>query len=142
MPRVPTWREVAEFCLRNGYETDERSHHTYYTREPIAGFISQTYLSRGAGNARVPTPQWSRVWRDQLRLKSESDFWQGLNGEVYHYDLPPTPYAPEPMRPHLARFLHDTLYYTDEQIASISPEEAQRMLDAYYSRPPPEKTET
>lgn len=77
MPRVPTWREVADFCGRNGYERDERSHHTYYTREPVTGFISQTYLSRGAGNTR---------------------------------------------------------YYTEEQIAAASPEEAQRRLDDYFSR--------
>ncbi len=138
MTRVPTWREVADFCQRNGYERDERSHHTYYTREPIPGFISQTYLSRSAGNARVPTPLWSQVWRDQLHLRSEDDFWEGLGGEEYAYDLPPTPHAPEPMKPYLTRFLHDTLHYTDAQIAGISPEEAQQLLDTYYSRPPPE----
>ena len=138
MPRIPTWREVADFCRRNGYERDERNHHTYYTREPTAGFISQTYLSRGAGNARVPTPLWPRVWRDQLRLASEDDFWKGLDDEEYRYDLPPTPSVPDPMPPYLARFLRDTLHYTDEQIAAISPEDAQRMLDAHYSRPPPD----
>lgn len=136
MPRIPTWREVAEFCARNGYERDERSHHTYYTREPVAGFISQTYLSRGAGNARVPTPLWPRIWRDQLRLANEDDFWKGLAGEEYRYDLPPTPNTPEPMPPYLARFLRDTLHYTDEQIEATSPGEAQRMLDGHYSRPP------
>lgn len=139
MPRVPTWREVSEFCQRSGYEKDERSHHTYYTREPVAGFISQTYISRGAGNKRVPTPQWSQVWRDQLRLSSEDDFWSGLDGEEYHYDLPPVPRAPEPMKPYLTHFLRDTLHYTDEQIAGISAEEAQRLLDLHYSRPSPDQ---
>lgn len=137
MPRVPTWHEVTDFCRRNGYDQDERSHHTYYTREPVAGFVSQTYISRGAGNARVPSPLWSRVWRDQLRLASEDDFWKGVDGADYHYNLPPAPQAPEPMPPYLARFLRDTLHYTEEQIAATSPEEAQRLLDDYYSRPPP-----
>ncbi len=137
MPRVPTWREVADFCGRNGYERDERSHHTYYTREPVTGFISQTYLSRGAGKTRVPTPLWPRVWRNQLRLASENDFWKGLDGEKYRYDLPPTSDVSEPMPPYLVRFLRDTLHYTGEKIAAISPEDAQRMLDAHYSRPPP-----
>lgn len=141
MPRVPTWHEVAQFCQRNGYEKDERSHHTYYTREPVAGFISQTYLSRSAGNTRVPTPQWSQVWRDQLRLRSAEDFWKGLSGEEYQYDLPPIARAPETMKPYLARFLRDTLHYTDAQIAAISTDDAQRMLDAHYSRPPPDHRE-
>jgi hypothetical protein len=135
MPRVPTWREVADFCRRNGYERDERSHHTYYTREPVVGFISQTYISRSAGNARVPMPLWPRVWRDQLRLVSEDDFWKGLDGEEYRYDLPPTPNRPEPMAPYLVRFLRDTLHYTDEQIANTPPGEAQRLLDDHYSHP-------
>jgi hypothetical protein len=139
MPRVPTWREVADFCRRNGYERDERSHHTYYTREPVAGFISQTYISRSAGNARVPTPLWPRVWHDQLRLANEDDFWRGLDGQEYRYDLPPIPNLPEPMPPYLARFLRDTLHYTDEQIANTPPGEAQRMLDDHYSRPPPDR---
>jgi hypothetical protein len=139
MPRVPTWREVADFCRRNGYERDERSHHTYYTREPVAGFISQTYISRSAGNARVPTPLWPRVWHDQLRLANEDDFWRGLDGQEYRYDLPPIPNLPEPMPPYLARFLRDTLHYTDEQIANTPPGEAQRMLDDHYSRPPPDQ---
>lgn len=139
MPRVPTWREVSDFCQRNRYEKDERRHHTYYTREPVPGVVSQTYISRGAGNARVPTPLWSQVWRDQLRLRSETDFWKGLSGEEYAYDLPPTPRAPEPMKPYLTHFLRDMLHYTDEQIANTSPEEAQQMLDTYYSLPPPEQ---
>ena len=71
MARVPTWHEVAAFCGRNGYPQDERTHHTYYTREPMPGFVSQTYISRSAGNTRVPTPLWAQVWRDQLRLRSE-----------------------------------------------------------------------
>ncbi len=136
MPRIPTWREVAEFCQRKGYERDERSHHTYYTHEPVTGFLSQTYLSRGAGNARVPMPQWPLFWRNQLRLASEADFWQGLSGEAYRYDLPPTPAVPKPMQPYLARFLRDTLHYTEEQIAATALDEAQRLLDDYYSRPP------
>jgi hypothetical protein len=139
MPRVPTWRVVAEFCRRNGYERDERSHNTYYTCEPVAGFISQTYISRGVGNARVPTPLWPRVWHDQLRLANEDDFWRGLDGQEYRYDLPPIPNLPEPMPPYLARFLRDTLHYTDEQIANTPPGEAQRMLDDHYSRPPPDQ---
>lgn len=137
MTRVPTWREVADFCRRNGYRQDERRHHTYYTREPTPGFVSQTYISRGTGNKRVPTPQWSQVWRDQLRLASEDDFWRGLAGEGYDYDLPPTPTAPEPMQPYLLRFLRDTLHYPEERIAATSAAEAQQLLDTYYSRPPP-----
>lgn len=140
MPRVPTWREVAEFCQRNGYARDERSHHTYFTREPVAGFVSRTYISRGAGNMRVPTPQWPLVWRDQLRLASEADFWRGLDGAAYRYDLPPTSTTLEPMRPYLARFLRDTLHFTEQQIAATSPDEAQRLLDDYYSHPPPSDT--
>ena len=137
MARVPTWREVAEFCHRHGYAQDERSHHTYYTREPVPGFVSQTYLSRSAGNKRVPSPQWSQVWRDQLRLRSEDDFWKGLDGEEYAYDLPPTSPPSEEMKPYLVRFLRETLHYTDAQIAETASSEAQRLLDVWYSQPLP-----
>ncbi len=138
MARIPTWREVEAFCRRNGYAQDERTHHTYHTREPVPGFVSQAYVSRGAGNKRVPTPLWGQVWRDQLRLRDEDDFWRGLDGEAYAYDLPPAPPAPEPLPPYLVRFLRDTLRYTEAQIAETAPDAAQRLLDDHYSRPPPD----
>ena len=137
MARIPTWREVVDFCRRNGYLQDERSHHTYYTREPIPGFVSQTYVSRSAGNKRVPTPQWPQVWHDQLRLRSEDDFWQGLGGEEYAYDFPPTLSAPALLKPYLLRFLRETLHYSETQITATSEDKAQELLDNYYSQPPP-----
>ncbi len=131
MPR-PTWGQVRDFCRRQGYDEIATVHFDYV--KIIAGGVrSFTMVSHGADARQVPPELWKRVLSSQLRLKSEDDFWSGLRGGTVSYDLPPTPPQPEPLPAYLVHHLRDVRHYTPEQIATTSREQAQELLDAYYS---------
>ena len=131
MPR-PTWGQVRDFCRRQGYDEIAADHFDYVKIIP-GGMRSFTMVSHGADARQVPPELWKRVWFSQLRLKSEDDFWTGLRGGSVTYDLPPALPQPEPLPIYLVRHLQDVRHYTPEQIAATTREQAQEMLDAYFS---------
>ncbi len=101
----------------------------------LDGSTAGTKISFGvAETEQVPSSLWPRIWRRQLRLRSESEFWQGLDGGSVDYDIPPTPEPGQPLPDYLARHLRDDRHWPEEQIALASREEAQRLLNDWYSR--------
>jgi hypothetical protein len=108
--------------------------HYFYDKILPDGPTSGTMVSFGRDGETIPSEMWSRVWRHQLRLRSEADFWQGLEGGRVDYDIPPAPEPTISLPSYLERFLRDNLHYSDEEIAATNEEQAQRLLNAYYSR--------
>ncbi|MFI5274772.1 MAG: hypothetical protein ACHQ4H_17210 [Ktedonobacterales bacterium] len=131
MPR-PRWREVRHFCLTQGY-VETVSDHWYYDKMLPGAHRSHTKVSFGHEGEQVPARMWKLVWFHELRLASEDDFWRGLKGETVAYDVPPSLAPPAPLPDYLVRHLRDVRHYTTEQIAATTPEEAQALLNAYYS---------
>jgi hypothetical protein len=91
-------------------------------------------VSMGVDSEEVPPQMWGLVWRRQLRLAEEEEFWKGLRGEDVHYEIPPAPESPRPLPAYLTRFLRDTLHLQEQQIEALTRDEAQQLLDAYYAR--------
>jgi hypothetical protein len=129
----PRWGEVRRFCQVQGYH-ETKSDHWYYDKALPDGTSSGTKVSLGADSDDVPPSLWTRVWRHQLRLASEEEFWRGLGDPSVRYDLPAVAEPSTPLPTYLDRFLRNTLHYTDAQIAEITRDEAQRLLDAHYMR--------
>jgi hypothetical protein len=77
---------------------------------------------------------WHQVWSRQLRLASEDEFWRGLDGQSVAYAIPPPAEPPTPLPDYLLRHLRGVLHYSDEQIAVTSRDEAQALLNEYYSQ--------
>ena len=77
--------------------------------------------------------RWNQVWRHQLRLASEDEFWRGLAGQSVAYAISPQLEPATPLPHYLVRHLRDVMYYSEEQIAVTSRDEAQALLNAYYS---------
>jgi len=77
---------------------------------------------------------WSRVWRRQLRLAGDEEFWKGLRGDSVQYAVSPVEERVEPLPTYLVRFLRDVLRRSDEEIAATTREKAQNELNAYYAR--------
>lgn len=69
-----------------------------------------------------------------MRLRSEEEFWRGLDGAPVSYDIPPTAEPAQPLPDYLARHLRDDRHLPEETIAATSRKEAQRLLNAWYSR--------
>ena len=129
----PTWRQVREFCLKQGYQ-ERRTDHVRYVKVLPDRSTSGTMISLGVEAEQVPASLWNVVWRHQLRLASEDDFWKGLRGEPVRYAIPSVEEPPEPLPVSLVRFLRDTLHLSEAQIAALSREQAQRLLNEHYSR--------
>lgn len=132
MPR-PKWRQVRQFCEAQGYKRDEGDH-TRFIKLLSDGSSSGTMISHGKDGVDVPPNFWKMVWQKQLRLASEDEFWRGLDGAPVRYDIPPTPESEPQLRPYQEQFLRARLHYSDAEIAATTPDEAQRLLDAYYAR--------
>ena len=88
----------------------------------------------GVDGQQVPPQHWVIVWKHQLRLASEDQFWAGLRGEPVEYAVETAPEAPQPLPPYLSRFLAQVLHLSETEISALTREEAQRMLDEYHSR--------
>lgn len=91
-------------------------------------------VSMGKDSQEVPARMWSMVWRRQLRLASEDEFWRGLRGEPVEYATTVRAEATQPLPDYLVRFLKDVAHHTDDEIAATTREQAQQELNDYYSR--------
>lgn len=132
--RGPTWAQLRRFCERQGFRPSATDHH-FYDKVLADGSTAGTKISFGVAETEpVPPSLWPRVWKRQLRLRSEDDFWQGLEGGPVEYDIPPSPEPPQPLPEYLSRHLRDDRHWPEEQIAAVFRDEAQRLLNDWYSR--------
>lgn len=133
MPRGrPTWGEVRRFCERQGFAKRETDH-PFFDKTFPGGETAGTKISRGADGETLTKARWTLVWRRQLRLRSEGDFWRGLEGGVVAYDIP-APSAPlEPLPNYLRRFLTSVRHRGEDEIAALSKDEATRLWYAHLS---------
>jgi hypothetical protein len=129
----PRWEQVREFFRKNRYQ-ESRTDPFHYLKLLPDGTTPGTMVSMGKDGDEISASRWTRVWRRQLGLLSEEDFWRGLRGEPVNYAIPPASESSEPLAPYLQRFLRDILHQSDDQIAATSREEAQSQLNAFYAR--------
>ena len=132
MPPSPRWGDVRRFCQLQGYRETVTDHHRYLKVLPDRS-TSGTMVSLGADGETIPPGLWSLVWRRQLRLADEAEFWKGLDGTPVRYAIPPEPEPAQPLPAYLVRFLADRLHWSPEQIAATTRERAQELLNAFYA---------
>ncbi len=131
--RRPTWGQVRRFCERQGFR-QSTTDHDFYDKVLPDGSTAGTKISFGVAETEtVPSSLWSRMWKRQLRLRSENEFWRGLDGELIIFDIPTTAEPAEPLPDYLARHLREDRHLPEEEIAALSRPEAQRLLNAWYS---------
>jgi hypothetical protein len=131
--RRPTWGKLRRFCQQQRFRPSTTDH-DFYDKVLPDGSTAGTKISFGVTeNEPVPTSLWPRIWRRQLRLSSEDDFWQGLAGGHVEYDIPHSPEPRQPLPEYLVRHLRSDRHWSEEQITSVSHEEAQGLLNDWYS---------
>ena len=134
MPCRATWGDVRRFCDRQNF-TLIQTHHDNYEKEISPGLTARTRISHGQSDADpVQVNLWKRAWHEQLRLRSEEDFWLGVEGNPFAFDIPPTPMPAEPLPRYLLDRLTDRLHLSADEAATVSREEAQRMFNDWCSR--------
>lgn len=129
----PTWGHVRQFCRRLGYR-ESRTDHFHYIKVLPDRSTSGTMVSMGVDTDEVPPQMWAMVWRHQLRLASEDEFWKGLRGEPVEYATAVVQEPSDPLPGYLLRFLSATLHLSETQIAALTRQKAQQLLDNYYAR--------
>lgn len=131
MPRGrPTWGEVRRFCERQGFAKRETDH-TFFDRTFPSGETAGTKISRGVDGETLTKARWALVWRRQLRLRSEDDFWRGLEGGPVVYDIPAPPAPAGPLPDYLRHFLAARRHMTEAEIAAVTKDEAMRLWYAH-----------
>lgn len=128
----PTWGQLRQFCLAQGYK-ETRTDHFHYSKVLPGRLSARTMVSFGKDGETIPPQMWRMVWKRQLLLVSEDEFWKGFEGEPVQYDIPPTEEPQQPLPEYLQRHLRDVLHWGEEQIAQTTRDEAQALLDAFYA---------
>jgi hypothetical protein len=90
-------------------------------------------VSFGKDSETIPSQMWRMVWKRQLKLLGEEDFWKGLAGQPVRYDIPPTPEPQQPLPEYLLHHLRNVQHWPEERIAQTTRDEAQALLNDYYA---------
>ncbi len=77
---VPDKKDLRRFCELDGWEKAEARSpdHDRYRKTLANGDILRTRVSLGRGPACDDPALWNRIWRHQLALASEAEFWEVL----------------------------------------------------------------
>ena len=135
----PRHADLRRFCELDAWEkvTDASGRtgdHRRYRKILVDGAILRTKVSHGSG--RIEDPElWHRIWRDQLGLESEAEFWEALRAR-----RPVPREGVEPQRPTgpsipawvVAGLLREGL--AEEEIRGLGSAEAQRRLESIWSQ--------
>ena len=138
MPQ-PRFSDIRRFCAVDGWEELGRSRggtgdHWRYRRVLADGRILRTRASHS--NEQIGDPGlWQRIWRDQLGLEREEQFWEALRtGEPVAREA--TAKAP-PSGPSIPGWIVQGLLrsgVTEAEIRELDAAAAQQRLEEIWSR--------
>jgi len=139
---VPSWADLRKFCEIDGWEPKRSvsgavGNHFRYRKQLPDGTWSQTRASHGSGEIGDPA-LWHRIWREQLKLEREEQFWEALRTRrpVARRDVAPQPVTEDEGLPGwLVDKLSREVRLSSEEIAGMTEEQALGRLHAHYSRP-------
>lgn len=122
---IPDKSDLRRFCELDGWEQRPTTDHHRYTKELPDGTILRTKVSLGRGQVCDDPALWSRIWRHQLQLESEEQFWEVLQSRE---PVPRGEPQPEPQQPRMPAWLFDYLIYRveldEDKALGLSEEEA------------------
>ena len=98
------------------------------------GEVLRTQASRA--DADIGKDLWHHIWRDQLRLDSQDQFFEALRSRKpikRSVDVPPSPPPGETIPIWLYVQLTMTAGLTPEEVLSMTREEAERRLARFYT---------
>lgn len=130
MPQ-PRHSDLRRFCEVDGWEETTKARrnpdHTRYRKLLDDGRVLRTKVSHGRGSIDDQS-LWKRIWRDQLALDSEDEFWEALSAKCPVDRSAATP--PPPSGPSKPAWLVNSLIFTaglsEGEVAELSVKEAER----------------
>ncbi len=135
MPQ-PTFDDLRRFCEIDGWSRKESARgktgdHDRYRKHLGDGTILRTKASHSKEQIGNPS-LWHHIWRDQLGLESEDQFWTALKTGK---PVPREAEAPRGTPEWLIQQLIHTVGLTEAQALALSPEEAIARWERYITSP-------
>ncbi|MGI8750086.1 MAG: hypothetical protein ACR2J6_06000 [Thermoleophilaceae bacterium] len=133
---IPDKEDLKRFCEIDGWEeTNARNpDHCRYKKTLDNGDILRTRVSHGRGPVCGDPALWHRIWRHQLELESEDQFWEVLgSGEpAQRGELEPAPEQPG-MEAWLFEYLIHRIEIPEDEALAMGGEEAMRLYLEHIS---------
>ena len=127
---IPTKRELEAFLQIDGWTKVRSNDHVRYTKTLEDGTVLHTRVSHGRGPAVRSVRFWTKIWRHQLQLSSEAEFWAALkSGTPVVRSVATNASSGSGLPLRAVLFLVATGRWTEEEILAMDPEEA-RALEA------------
>jgi hypothetical protein len=140
MPQ-PKFSDIQRFCEIDGWEATKSARgktgdHYRYRKVLADGTVLRTRTSHS--DQQIGDPGlWSRIWRHQLGLSSEEQFWDALSSGDPVDRSTEEPAAPE--GPTLPGWLFQKLVMVvglpEAEVMEMSEEQAKARLNEFYSQP-------
>lgn len=124
---IPDKKDIRRFCeLDDWEETNANSpDHKRYRKRLEDGSILRTKVSNGRGPIVRNPGLWSNMWRHQLGLKFEQEFWDALANSAPAPRGEPASVRPEPqMESWLFEGLVQTYGVAEDKVLALQAEEA------------------
>lgn len=139
----PTFAELVRFCEIDGWEERKSARgktgdHVRFKKTLPDGRILLTTASRS--KAQIGKSLWAHIWRDQLALESEAQFWDALctGRPVERGGRLAGPVKPTLPGWLVARLLGE-VGLAEAELRDLTEEEGLRRLHEHWSRPPDEE---
>jgi hypothetical protein len=136
----PSYDDLRRFCELDGWEELSRvrggtGDHRRYRKVLPDGTILRTKVSHGKGEIGDPG-LWRRIWREQLGLASEEEFWRALR-EGRGVDRGGVSQSP-PAGPSIPGWVVDGLLRAGvdgADLRGLTADEARRRLEDIWAQP-------
>jgi hypothetical protein len=129
---APTWGHIDAFCNADGWEAVRETDHVFWEKTLPSGEVLTTHRSFAANKPITPNV-FSLILREQLRV-SKAEFWGAIaSGEPVDrpVDLDDAP----PEFPAWVVFGLRKYGYTEAEIRTMTPSDAQALLQDKWSSP-------
>jgi hypothetical protein len=137
-PAAPTWAEVEAFLAADGWRPIPNrgggsQRHIFYEKVLPDGRVLQTHVSHSGGKAPSPG-RFSSILRHQLEV-SKTEFWECIRTGAPVDRPAPVDDGPVEHEAWVLAVLVRDLHMSAEEIEALTPEEAQQLVNDYWSRP-------
>lgn len=138
-PNSPTWVDIKAFLavdgwreLPSGARGGRSADHVFYEKALPDGRVLQTHVSHSATKS-LSAGRFRDILRHQLAVSKDA-FWEAIRTGT-PVDRPASVEAPEPYQhpAWVVAVLVGTLHMTGEDIAKLSPDEAQARVHQFWT---------
>ena len=127
---IPDKKDLRRFCELDGWEETEAvsPDHDRYRKKLDDGSVLRTKVSPGRGPVCDDIALWTRIWRHQLGLESEDEFWEVLKTRKRAPRGQPTQQpAGEALDAWLFEFLVNLVGLSENEVLALSSEAAMEL---------------